>query len=333
MTLRRSAPWPPCRHPFGLLLGLAASLTCSYRQTWGPLAPPGFTWSLLRAQTRPPPLWPGCGGLRPVPRGRPPGAPHCRPRAHLGHGARAWPSAALPSPLPPCCLSPGGRAVGFLLPLLARVGRSNTGPGISPPGPFPWPPRVPHLARLPSRRPQPPAASRAAARLGILRGRVLPGLFRLLHRPSPRCGPPTATCLATCRLRGPGAGSWSLYRAWSILLDGFSRHVPGYAPLTVLAPAPGRSRRLATRCRDSVAVTWTRAWFILLMHAVYTHLERSFLGRTERVALGPWLFGTPGRRCCPPGRRCCLVPVGSLVAAAGLAFIVAFGYVEVVLFF
>ena len=91
--------------------------------------------------------------------------------------------------------------------------------------------------------------------------------------------------------------------------------------------------RLATRCRDFVAVTWIRAWFILLMHAVYTHLERSFLGRTERVALGPWLFGTPGRRCCPPGRRCCLVPAGSLVAAAGLAFIVAFGYVEVVLFF
>ena len=109
MTLRRSAWWPPCRHPFGLLLGLAASLTCSYRQTWGPLAPPGFTWSLLRAQTRPPPLWPGCGGLRPAPAGAPPRRP------------------ALPAPCPPRSRGPGS---------------AFRGPALSAPPllPLPWRP-------------------------------------------------------------------------------------------------------------------------------------------------------------------------------------------------
>ena len=260
-VLPRSLPFPAAPSP-------SVSQSTSVVGAVSPSVSPGLTWlrlgtchSTSDVGAVSPPVSPGltwlrlgsaCSG-RAGPRGplrspgAPSGAPQYRLRAHLGRAARAGPPWPLPSPhLPPL---PWRRAVGFLLPLLARVGRSNTGPGFAPPGPFPWPPRVPTSRAFsraglnPRPRVAPPPGSTPFSGVSLLLG------LHCYCIGFPPVRPPAAMRLTAHRFCGPGAGPW-LDRAWVILLDCLLLPCARPRAAAVLAPAPG----LPSAWRLAVAV-------------------------------------------------------------------------------
>ena len=259
-------PWRPSG---GFLQPL---LACVGRSNTGPgFSPPGpFPWP------------PRCARWR----------PQYLPRAHLGRAARTGPSRPLPSPhLPPLPWRPSG---GFLLPLLACVGRSNTGPGFSPPGPLPWPPRVPYSARFPSRRPHPPAAGRASAGL---RPSLRP------HRPPTGVVPPPAWRLAASAVLAPAPGLIERGPSCSMVF------ASNLAPLcSRRAPAPGLlfergpSCSIAGRCFFG---SWRAG---CMPTSTWTYLERLSRWPDRAVCSRPW-----------PDRACCSRPLVAWASVAAAA--------------